>query len=155
MGVICACGDTILPNNQQLINTEPALWSRKRQINRIINYETGEREIHIAVKSSNVKYIKYLSDNGCNINSKTLKTKDTPLHIAALRNSVTMIDLLLSLNANTNIKNANGLLAFDLCNDSLKGRYCNYSHGYTTSNIDNKNDTSNFVLFNSKQTITK
>ena len=121
MGEMCSCSKNQtfqrVPSN---LNNIAGASGYRNSINRIIDQNTGEREIHLAVRNENATYISFLIENGCDINTQASKTKNTPLHIASLINSTKMVQLLLSSKADPNIPNLDNNLPIDLCGDKIK-----------------------------------
>ena len=92
-------------------------------VNSVIDEETGEYEIHVTTRDNNITHLKYLIENGANVDVQTKITKNTPLHIAAQINSRAAIAVLIGNEADLKIKNADGKLAIELCDESLRKQF--------------------------------
>ena len=81
-----------------------------QNINKTADYEPfiGQTPLMIAInnnKDKDIDVIKYLIDNGADLNAKYIKTEDTPLHMAIKNENIQIIQLLISKGANINIRN--------------------------------------------------
>ena len=119
MGCSCSDDKTTSPNTQP---RDPYRYDTS-SVNSMEGEKTGEQEIHTATRDNNITHVKFLLENGADVNAQTTDSKDTPLHIAARINSRTGIALLIGSNADDKIKNADGKLAIDLCDQALRQQF--------------------------------
>lgn len=69
--------------------------------------EDGYTALHLAAEAGLEKIIKLLLERGANVNAQTL-SKDTPLTLSLVRMRMDVTRLLLSMNADPNIRNSTG-----------------------------------------------
>lgn len=92
-------------------------------IDQVVNIQTGEQALHVAVKNHNSQLVNFLGQHDADVNAQTYDTKNTPLHFAAMDNNVTMIKALIMMGADVDIRNAAKKLPRDLCTKNIKREF--------------------------------
>ena len=92
-------------------------------LDQIVDFQTGWRAIHYAVKHRSPELLEFLLENEADPDFQTRDTKNTALHMAAQANHVPMIRLLLMHGIDADIKNGKGQAARDLCSKQLKREF--------------------------------
>ena len=97
----------------------------------------GQTLLHVAVKNKSYKIVKYLIENGSNIQSKDIKNNSI-LHTAVIGGDLNIIQLILKKNPNMSITNNNKETPFDIAK-KMKGKdLYNYLKNHSEKNINKK-----------------
>lgn len=93
----------------------------------------GQTLLHVAVKNKSHKIVKYLIDNGSNIQSKDIKNNSI-LHTAVIGGDLNIIQLLLKKNPNMNVTNNNKETPFDISKKMKRKDLYNHLKNYVEKN---------------------
>ena len=97
----------------------------------------GQTLLHVAVKNKSYKIVKYLIENGSNIQSKDIKNNSI-LHTAVIGGDLNIIQLILKKNPNMSITNNNKETPFDIAKKMKRKDLYNYLKNHTEKNINKK-----------------
>ena len=97
----------------------------------------GQTLLHVAVKNKSYKIVKYLIENGSNIQSKDIKNNSI-LHTAVIGGDLNIIQLILKKNPNMSITNNNKETPFDIAKKMKRKDLYNYLKNHSEKNINKK-----------------
>ena len=97
----------------------------------------GQTLLHVAVKNKSYKIVKYLIENGSNIQSKDIKNNSI-LHTAVIGGDLNIIQLILKKNPNMSITNNNKETPFDIAKKMKRKDLYNYLKNHAEKNINKK-----------------
>ena len=97
----------------------------------------GQTLLHVAVKNKSYKIVKYLIENGSNIQSKDIKNNSI-LHTAVIGGDINIIQLILKKNPNMSITNNNKETPFDIAKKMKRKDLYNYLKNHSEKNINKK-----------------
>ena len=97
----------------------------------------GQTLLQVAVKNKSYKIVKYLIENGSNIQSKDIKNNSI-LHTAVIGGDLNIIQLILKKNPNMSITNNNKETPFDIAKKMKRKDLYNYLKNHAEKNINKK-----------------
>ena len=113
----------------KLIGPKPIEKEKKNKL--------GQTLLHVAVKNKSYKIVKYLIENGSNIQSKDIKNNSI-LHTAVIGGDLNIIQLILKKNPNMSITNNNKETPFDIAKKMKRKDLYNYLKNHAEKNINKK-----------------
>jgi len=88
----------------------------------------GEAPLYWAAMTGTFLAVKALADSGADLDAQDAKTGNTALHAAVSHDDIVLIHYLLSKNVRTDIRNNNGLTAFELAESRGRGSVKLFEH---------------------------
>ena len=113
----------------KLIGPKPIEKEKKNKL--------GQTLLHVAVKNKSYKIVKYLIENGSNIQSKDIKNNSI-LHTAVIGGDLNIIQLILKKNPNMSITNNNKETPLNIAKKMKRKDLYNYLKNHSEKNINKK-----------------
>ncbi|KAK2175961.1 hypothetical protein NP493_694g01070 [Ridgeia piscesae] len=128
------CGTTPLMDALRNGHTDIAdLLIRQHKADTAKEDQLGRQCLHLAAEAGNSASVVYLNQYGdFNVNSQTLTSGVTPLHLAAKEGHQGMIHLLISLGADVHCKDSKGRTALELARSSHQKACVDILLGHST-----------------------